>query len=53
MAEMEENEDFSQLTSDGSPIPRMKMSEVGYSGLKISSGIVYEEARRELRWPSL
>lgn len=51
MAEMEEDEDFSQLTSDGSPIPRMKMSEIGYNGLKISSGIVYEEARRELRWP--
>ena len=51
MAE-EELEDFTQLTSDsGVPIPRMKMSEIGTSGLKVSSGIIYEEARRELRWP--
>ena len=47
-----ELEDFTQLTADsGVPIPRMKMSEVGTTGLKISSGIIYEEARRELRWP--
>lgn len=51
MAE-EELEDFTQLTSDaGVTIPRMKMSEIGTSGLKVSSGIIYEEARRELRWP--
>jgi len=51
MAE-EELEDFTQLISDsGVPIPRMKMSEIGTSGLKVSSGIIYEEARRELRWP--
>jgi len=51
MAE-EELEDFTQLTSDaGVTIPRMNMSEVGYSGLKVSSGIIFEESRRELRWP--
>jgi hypothetical protein len=47
-----ELEDFTQLTNDaGVTIPRMNMSEIGYSGLKVSSGIIYEEARRELRWP--
>lgn len=51
MAETENEEDFTQLTSDGSPIPRMRMSEIGTTGLKVSSGIIYEEARRELRWP--
>jgi len=51
MAEMENEEDFTQLTSDNSPIPRMRMSEIGTTGLKVSSGIIYEEARRELRWP--
>lgn len=51
MAETENEEDFTQLTSDGSPIPRMRMSEIGYSGLNVSSGVIYEEARRELRWP--
>lgn len=39
------------LSSDGSPIPRMRLSEVGYSGLKVASGIIYEESKRELRWP--
>lgn len=51
MAE-KELEDFTQLSSDGAPIPRMKMTEIGYSGLNVSSGIIFEEARRELRWPT-
>lgn len=40
------------MSSDGSPIPRMKLTEVGHTGLKVSSGILYEEARKELRWPN-
>ena len=51
MAE-KELEDFTQLSSDGAPIPRMKMTEIGYSGLNVSSGVIFEEARRELRWPT-
>lgn len=39
------------LSSDGSVIPRMSLTEVGYTGLKVSAGIIYEEARRDLRWP--
>lgn len=40
------------LMPDGSPIPRMALSEIGYNGLKVASGIIYEEAKRELRWPN-
>lgn len=39
------------LAPDGVPIPRMRMTEIGYSGLNVSAGIIYEEAKSELRWP--
>lgn len=32
-------------------IPRMRMSEVGYVGLNAINGRIYEESRKELRWP--
>lgn len=40
------------LMPDGSPIPRMALSEIGYNGLKVASGVIYEESKRELRWPN-
>lgn len=41
-----------ELSSDGYPIPRIRLSEVGYTGLRVSSGIIQEEAKKELRWPN-
>jgi hypothetical protein len=32
-------------------VPRMQLSEVGYTGLKISSGRIYEDLKRELTFP--
>lgn len=32
-------------------IPRIQMSEQGYSGLRIASGTIYEEIKRELQFP--
>lgn len=32
-------------------ISRMQLSEIGYSGLKVSAGLVYEEMKRELVFP--
>lgn len=37
---------------DGVTVPRLRMTDTGYVGLKISNGIIYEERRRELRWPN-
>lgn len=32
-------------------IPRFQLSEQGYTGLKISNGLIYEELKRELTFP--
>ena len=32
-------------------VPRFQLSEMGYNGLKISAGIIYEESKRELQFP--
>lgn len=32
-------------------LPRIQMSEQGYTGLKVSAGLVYEELKRELTFP--
>lgn len=44
-------EEVFKAGSDPVPVPRMRMSEVGVSGLKMIQGRIYEEARRELRFP--
>lgn len=33
-------------------IPRLRLGDTGYVGLKVSNGIIYEERRRDLRWPN-
>ena len=33
------------------PVPRLKMGEYGYVGLKTANGWIMEDSRRELRWP--
>ena len=44
-------EEVQKAAGDPVAIPRMRMSEVGITGLKQVNGRVYEEARRELRFP--
>lgn len=44
-------EQVEKAAGDPVAIPRMRMSEVGISGLKQISGRIYEEARKELRFP--
>lgn len=39
------------LSQGDNPIPRMKMGDIGYDGLKVSSGQILEQSRTELRWP--
>lgn len=36
---------------NGSPLPRLRLGEVGYSGLQILGGQILEECKDELRWP--
>lgn len=36
---------------DPIPVPRVRLSEVGVTGLKMIQGRIYEEARKELRYP--
>lgn len=33
-------------------MPRFQLSEMGYNGLKISAGIIHEEMKRELQFPT-
>ena len=51
MAE-KEDEDVS-LTKGDNPIPRIRLGEIGSTGLKIISGDIYEENKKELRHPYL
>ena len=39
------------LEKGGAASPRLKLGEIGTTGLKISQKQILEEARRELRWP--
>lgn len=39
------------LEADTDSIPRIKLGEIGYTGLHISNGQILEEAKRELRFP--
>lgn len=39
------------LEADTDAIPRIKLGEIGYTGLHISNGQILEEAKRELRFP--
>ena len=39
------------MPDNGTVIPRMRMSEIGYTGLKQIDGVIYEEMRKELRFP--
>lgn len=45
-------EESINLEKGDNPIPRIRMSEIGTTGLKTRSGLVYEEARSELRHPN-
>lgn len=45
------NEEIEKAAGDPVAIPRMRMSEVGVTGLRQINGRIYEEARRELRFP--
>lgn len=45
-------EETINLEKGDNPIPRIRMSEIGTTGLKTRSGLVYEEARPELRHPN-
>lgn len=45
------DEELSAPEKGDASIPRMKMGEIGYTGLKISNGRILEESKRELRWP--
>lgn len=47
---MAENESLNLETGD-SAIPRIKMGETGYIGLKEFDGIILEESRKALQWP--
>jgi hypothetical protein len=46
----EENDDIS-LTKGDNPIPRIRMGEIGSTGLKVSDGYVYEDCKKEFRTP--
>jgi hypothetical protein len=39
------------LTQGTNPIPRLKMGETGFNGLRVIGGIPYEECQRELSFP--
>lgn len=42
---------MAELDADTSSIPRLRLGELGYSGLRVSNGQILEEAKRELRFP--
>lgn len=43
--------DDGSISIEKAEVPRMQLSEVGYTGLKISSGRIYEDLKRELTFP--
>lgn len=42
---------MAETNSQAGAVPRLKLGEYGYTGLKMSNGVIMEESRRELRWP--
>lgn len=40
-------------TDDKATIPRMRMGEMGATGLKVALKQIVEESKRELRWPNI
>ncbi len=46
-------EDNLDLQSGEKSPERLRMGEVSTVGLKVSNDIIYEEMKRELRWPSV
>jgi len=45
--------DTAGLESGDASVPRIRMGEVGTTGLKVSNKVILEEARTELRWPKV
>lgn len=44
--------DTTKLQPDAdTPIPRIRLSEVGFTGLKVAQDKIYEESNEALRWP--
>jgi len=41
------------LAKGEEPIPKMRMSEIGTTGLSVTDGRVEEQIRKELRWPQV
>lgn len=42
---------MAELDADTSSVPRIRLGEVGYTGLHISNGHILEESKRDLRFP--
>lgn len=42
-----------ELTQGDASVPRLKLGEVGTTGLKISNKQILEESKLELRWPAI
>jgi hypothetical protein len=42
---------MAEIEADDVSAPRLRLSEVGYTGLHVSNGQILEEARQELRFP--
>lgn len=42
---------MTDVTKADTPIPRLRLGEIGSLGLKQQNGRIYEESRRELRYP--
>lgn len=47
----EEYSTESLAADSGVSIPRLRLGDTGYLGLKVTNGVIYEERRRDLRWP--
>lgn len=47
------NEQYSPVdAASEESLPRMKLGEAGFTGLKTHSGHIYEECKADLRWPN-
>lgn len=49
---MAEQLDTASLQPDTSSVPRIRLSEIGYTGLNVLNGQILEESRRELQFPN-
>lgn len=43
---------MAELDADTTSVPRLRLGEIGTTGLKLTNGQILEEARRELRFPN-